>query len=90
MFYLLSITQIFFDISLTFRLINFIFLTVINVAVQQTMWLFFKDMVKSIVLAVVIGPPIVSAMIVIVQVLTAAYFVFAWLVSFYYCLPPIL
>ncbi|KNA19824.1 hypothetical protein SOVF_057760 [Spinacia oleracea] len=34
---------------------------------KQTMWLFFKDMVKSIVLAVVIGPPIVSAMIVIVQ-----------------------
>ncbi|KAL2892127.1 CAAX prenyl protease 1-like protein [Bienertia sinuspersici] len=34
---------------------------------KQTVWLFFKDMVKSIVLAVVIGPPIVSAIIFIVQ-----------------------
>lgn len=35
---------------------------------QQTIWLFFRDMVKGICLAVILGPPIVSAIIVIVQV----------------------
>ncbi|KAK4339309.1 hypothetical protein RND71_040771 [Anisodus tanguticus] len=34
---------------------------------KQTMWLFFRDMIKGIVLAIVIGPPIVAAIIVIVQ-----------------------
>lgn len=34
---------------------------------KQTMWLFFKDMLKGIVLAILIGPPIVAAIIVIVQ-----------------------
>ncbi|GMH31312.1 hypothetical protein Nepgr_033155 [Nepenthes gracilis] len=34
---------------------------------KQTVWLFFKDMLKSIALAIVIGPPIVAAIIVIVQ-----------------------
>lgn len=37
-------------------------------ALQQTIWLFFRDMVKGICLAVILGPPIVSAIIVIVQV----------------------
>ncbi|OIT08036.1 PREDICTED: CAAX prenyl protease 1 homolog [Nicotiana attenuata] len=34
---------------------------------KQTVWLFFRDMIKGIALAVVIGPPIVAAIIVIVQ-----------------------
>ncbi|CAI9781542.1 unnamed protein product [Fraxinus pennsylvanica] len=34
---------------------------------KQTIWLFFRDMIKGIVLAMVIGPPIVAAIIVIVQ-----------------------
>ncbi|KAL0412049.1 UNVERIFIED_CONTAM: CAAX prenyl protease 1 [Sesamum latifolium] len=34
---------------------------------KQTIWLFFRDMIKGIVLAIVIGPPIVAAIIVIVQ-----------------------
>ncbi|CAI9785979.1 unnamed protein product [Fraxinus pennsylvanica] len=34
---------------------------------KQTIWLFFRDMIKGIVLSLVIGPPIVAAIIVIVQ-----------------------
>ncbi|CAN4108983.1 unnamed protein product [Withania somnifera] len=34
---------------------------------KQTVWLFFRDMIKGIVLTIVIGPPIVAAIIVIVQ-----------------------
>ncbi|KAJ1393434.1 Peptidase M48 [Sesbania bispinosa] len=34
---------------------------------KQTPWLFFRDMIKGIFLAVIIGPPIVAAIIVIVQ-----------------------
>ncbi|XP_073140079.1 CAAX prenyl protease 1 homolog [Henckelia pumila] len=34
---------------------------------KQTIWLFIRDMIKGIVLAVVIGPPIVAAIIFIVQ-----------------------
>ncbi|KAI3449207.1 hypothetical protein Pfo_005872 [Paulownia fortunei] len=34
---------------------------------KQTMWLFFRDMLKGIALAIVIGPPIVAAIIIIVQ-----------------------
>jgi STE24 endopeptidase len=34
---------------------------------KQTIWLFIKDMVKGIVIAALIGPPIVAAIIVIVQ-----------------------
>ncbi|GMN45024.1 hypothetical protein TIFTF001_014215 [Ficus carica] len=34
---------------------------------QQTVWLFFRDLVKGICLAVILGPPIVSAIIIIVQ-----------------------
>ncbi|XP_074326463.1 CAAX prenyl protease 1 homolog isoform X2 [Apium graveolens] len=34
---------------------------------KQTIWLFFRDMIKGIVLSIVIGPPIVAAIIVIVQ-----------------------
>ncbi|XP_019190503.1 PREDICTED: CAAX prenyl protease 1 homolog [Ipomoea nil] len=34
---------------------------------KQTMWLFFRDMIKGIILSVVIGPPIVAAIILIVQ-----------------------
>ncbi|XP_009615410.1 CAAX prenyl protease 1 homolog [Nicotiana tomentosiformis] len=34
---------------------------------KQTVWLFFRDMIKGIALAIVIGPPIVAAIIVIVQ-----------------------
>ncbi|KAL6565953.1 CAAX prenyl protease 1 [Orobanche hederae] len=34
---------------------------------KQTVWLFFRDMIKGIVLAVLIGPPIVAAIIFIVQ-----------------------
>ncbi|MBA0802332.1 hypothetical protein Gohar_012636, partial [Gossypium harknessii] len=33
----------------------------------QTIWLFFRDLIKGICLAIVLGPPIVSAIIVIVQ-----------------------
>lgn len=38
-------------------------------SLQQTIWLFFRDMIKGIVLAILIGPPIVAAIITIVQVL---------------------
>ncbi|XP_057435703.1 CAAX prenyl protease 1 homolog [Lotus japonicus] len=34
---------------------------------KQTPWLFFRDMIKGIFLSVVIGPPIVAALIVIIQ-----------------------
>ncbi|KAK4487812.1 hypothetical protein RD792_005492, partial [Penstemon davidsonii] len=34
---------------------------------KQTIWLFFWDMIKGIALSIVIGPPIVAAIIVIVQ-----------------------
>lgn len=34
---------------------------------KQTPWLFFRDMIKGIFLSIIIGPPIVAAMIVIVQ-----------------------
>ncbi|KAK5811865.1 hypothetical protein PVK06_027244 [Gossypium arboreum] len=34
---------------------------------KQTIWLFFKDLIKGICLAIILGPPIVSASIVIVQ-----------------------
>ncbi|KAK1364308.1 CAAX prenyl protease [Heracleum sosnowskyi] len=34
---------------------------------KQTIWLFFRDMIKGIALSAVIGPPIVAAIIVIVQ-----------------------
>ncbi|KAF3796506.1 CAAX prenyl protease 1-like protein [Nymphaea thermarum] len=34
---------------------------------KQTIWLFFRDMFKSMCLSLVLGPPIVSAIIVIVQ-----------------------
>ncbi|KAL2251764.1 CAAX prenyl protease 1 homolog [Sesamum indicum] len=34
---------------------------------KQTIWLFFRDMIKGVVLAIVIGPPIVAAIIIIVQ-----------------------
>lgn len=34
---------------------------------KQTIWLFFRDMLKGIALSIVIGPPIVAAIIVIVQ-----------------------
>ncbi|XP_028115627.1 CAAX prenyl protease 1 homolog [Camellia sinensis] len=34
---------------------------------KQTIWLFIRDMIKGIILAIIIGPPIVAAIIVIVQ-----------------------
>ncbi|XP_059634247.1 CAAX prenyl protease 1 homolog [Cornus florida] len=34
---------------------------------KQTIWLFIRDMIKEIVLSIIIGPPIVAAVIVIVQ-----------------------
>ncbi|XP_057510005.1 CAAX prenyl protease 1 homolog [Actinidia eriantha] len=34
---------------------------------KQTIWLFFRDMIKGILLSIMIGPPIVAAIIVIVQ-----------------------
>ncbi|ONK72889.1 uncharacterized protein A4U43_C04F24480, partial [Asparagus officinalis] len=34
---------------------------------KQTVWLFFRDMIKGIFLSIIIGPPIVAAIIVIVQ-----------------------
>ncbi|KAG7028608.1 CAAX prenyl protease 1-like protein [Cucurbita argyrosperma subsp. argyrosperma] len=34
---------------------------------KQTIWLFFRDMIKGILLSVILGPPIVSAIIIIVQ-----------------------
>jgi hypothetical protein len=41
-------------------------------SVQQTIWLFFRDLFKGICLAILLGPPIVSAIILIVQVLLSA------------------
>ncbi|KAK4352871.1 hypothetical protein RND71_028389 [Anisodus tanguticus] len=35
---------------------------------KQTVWLFFRDMIKGIALAIVIGPPIVASIITIVQI----------------------
>ncbi|KAJ0111653.1 hypothetical protein Patl1_00495 [Pistacia atlantica] len=34
---------------------------------KQTVWLFFRDMFKGMCLAIILGPPIVSAIIIIVQ-----------------------
>ncbi|KAF7844585.1 CAAX prenyl protease 1-like protein [Senna tora] len=34
---------------------------------KQTIWLFFRDMLKAVFLSIIIGPPIVAAIIVIVQ-----------------------
>ncbi|PSS11689.1 CAAX prenyl protease, partial [Actinidia chinensis var. chinensis] len=34
---------------------------------KQTIWLFFRDMIKGILLSIIIGPPIVAAIVVIVQ-----------------------
>ncbi|KAG7019021.1 CAAX prenyl protease 1-like protein [Cucurbita argyrosperma subsp. argyrosperma] len=34
---------------------------------KQTIWLFFRDMIKGILLSILLGPPIVSAIIIIVQ-----------------------
>ncbi|KAF9602573.1 hypothetical protein IFM89_029872 [Coptis chinensis] len=34
---------------------------------KQTVWLFFRDMIKGILLSIVIGPPIIAALIVIMQ-----------------------
>ncbi|KAG5565890.1 hypothetical protein RHGRI_001716 [Rhododendron griersonianum] len=34
---------------------------------KQTIWLFFRDMIKGIILSIIIGPPVVAAIIVIVQ-----------------------
>ncbi|XP_057744126.1 CAAX prenyl protease 1 homolog [Arachis stenosperma] len=34
---------------------------------KQTIWLFFRDMIKGMLIAIVIGPPIVAAVIVMVQ-----------------------
>ncbi|KAL9141985.1 hypothetical protein ABFS82_14G140000 [Erythranthe guttata] len=34
---------------------------------KQTVWLFFRDMIKGIALTIVIGPPILAAIIIIVQ-----------------------
>lgn len=39
-----------------------------TVFLQQTIWLFFRDMFKGILLAAIIGPPVVAAIIIIVQV----------------------
>ncbi|KAK5771743.1 hypothetical protein PVK06_047985 [Gossypium arboreum] len=44
-----------------------LFLIIFSYVWQQTIWLFFKDLIKGICLAIVLGPPIVSAIIVIVQ-----------------------
>lgn len=41
---------------------------IIKSFLQQTIWLFFRDMFKGICIALVLGPPIVSAIIFIVQV----------------------
>lgn len=35
---------------------------------QQTIWLFIRDMIKGILLSILLGPPIVAAIIIIVQV----------------------
>ncbi|MBA0652695.1 hypothetical protein Goklo_019931 [Gossypium klotzschianum] len=43
------------------------FLAGVMIWSQQTIWLFFRDLIKGICLAIVLGPPIVSAIIVIVQ-----------------------
>jgi hypothetical protein len=44
------------------------FLTLLSSVLQQTVWLFFRDSFKGIGVAVVRGPLIVSAIIIIVQV----------------------
>lgn len=46
---------------------SYLFIMLLSV-LQQTIWLFFRDMIKGICLTVILGPPIVSAIIVIVQV----------------------
>lgn len=38
------------------------------VFLQQTIWLFFRDMFKGILLSAIIGPPVVAAIIIIVHV----------------------
>ncbi|OAE27039.1 hypothetical protein AXG93_1774s1490 [Marchantia polymorpha subsp. ruderalis] len=43
------------------------FLGATTVWTQQTVWLFFKDMILAMLLMVVLGPPIVSAIIYLVQ-----------------------
>ncbi|XP_034204659.1 CAAX prenyl protease 1 homolog isoform X2 [Prunus dulcis] len=49
---------------------------------KQTIWLFFRDMVKGICLAVILGPPIVSAIIVIVQKGGAYLAIYLWAFMF--------
>ncbi|KAG1362371.1 hypothetical protein COCNU_10G005900 [Cocos nucifera] len=43
------------------------FLAGVMIWSQQTIWLFFRDMFKGICLSILLGPPIVAAIIVIVQ-----------------------
>lgn len=49
-------------------------LTLFFLVLQQTIWLFFRDMIKGMILAIVLGPPIVSTIIIIVQVWTSSFF----------------
>lgn len=51
-----------------FYLISLCFVTLFSSVLQQTLLLFFRDLFKGICLAVILGPPIVSAIIIIVQV----------------------
>lgn len=58
----------FFFFLSVFYPISLCFLTLLSSVLQQTLLLFFRDLVKGICLSVILGPPIVSAIIIIVQV----------------------
>ncbi|KAG4992667.1 hypothetical protein AAZX31_09G234300 [Glycine max] len=49
---------------------------------KQTPWLFFRDMLKGIFLSVIIGPPIVAAIIVIVQKGGPYLAIYLWVFTF--------
>uniref|UniRef100_A0A7N0V1D8 CAAX prenyl protease n=1 Tax=Kalanchoe fedtschenkoi TaxID=63787 RepID=A0A7N0V1D8_KALFE len=43
------------------------FLAGVMIWSQQTIWLFFRDIIKGIIISIILGPPIVTAIITIVQ-----------------------
>ena len=66
-----TVMKLFF-VPLTFYPIFCWLLTLLSSILQQTIWLFFRDLFKGVCLAVILGPLIVSAIIVIVQVSSCA------------------
>ncbi|XP_028117106.1 CAAX prenyl protease 1 homolog [Camellia sinensis] len=53
--------------DLPFSLYSTFVIEALHGFIKQTIWLFIRDMIKGIILATIIGPPIVAAIIVIVQ-----------------------